>query len=75
MNTQIELVPGMDLYVTISDGTKMVTNNMVFVGLINFGLPCIVGKKTGIAVDTTIIIPMSQIMQIHFDEKLTLSKL
>ena len=51
------------------------TNNMVFVGLINFGLPCIVGKKTGIAVDTTIIIPMSQIMQIHFDEKLTLSKL
>ena len=73
--TELNLMPGTEVYITVSDGTKMQTQPMIFHGIINFGLPAIVGIKKGLAVDKYIIIPMSQVIQINYDEKITLQKL
>jgi len=73
--TELNLIPGTQIYITVSDGSKMQTQPMIFHGIINFGLPAIVGIKKGLAVDTYIIIPINQVIQIHFDEKITLQKL
>jgi hypothetical protein len=73
--TELNLTPGQKIYITISDGSKLSTQLMTFQGIINFGLPMIVGINKGLAVDTYIMIPINQIIQIHYDEKLTIQKI